>query len=91
MTVSFDLFVVVELFAESKIRSRMMLKEKSSEQVGLGGKEGITQSDGDGDGGVGGEVDRDENTIHEDDEDENEVVEDDEDDEDGGWGWGVKE
>ncbi len=55
-----------------------MLKEKSSEQVGVGGKEGITQFDSDGDGGVGEEVNRDENTIQEDDEDENEVVEDDE-------------
>ena len=42
-----------------------------------GGKERITQCDGDGDSGVGGEVpevDGDENTMEEDDEDRDEVV-----------------
>ncbi len=59
-----------------------------------GGKERITQCDGDGDSGVGGEVpevDGDENTMEEDDEDEDEVVEEDEEDEDGGGGWEEEE
>ncbi len=57
-----------------------MKNNETGEQVGGEGEEGITQSYGDGDSGVGGEVDGDENTIQEGDEDEDEIVEEDEDD-----------
>ena len=53
--------------------------------------EGITQCDDDGDSGVAGEWDRDENTMEEDDEDEEEVVEEDEDDEDCSGRWEEEE
>ncbi len=65
-----------------------MNKNETGEQVGGGGgKERIIQRDGDGDSGVGGEVDGDENTMEEDDKDRDEVVEEDEEDEDGGGEW----
>ncbi len=49
-----------------------MNKNETGEQVGGGGEERITQCDGDGDSGVEGEVDGDENTMEEDDEDRDE-------------------